>query len=145
MSWISLFLSFFSFFFKLINNRNLFLKSSVGWKVQDQVTSWLGICWRLASWGIDGVLLLGFRKSEDMKDLPGAPFIRALIPLAQMVKCLPAWWESWVRSLGQEDALEKEMATHSSTLAWKISWMEESGGLQSMGPQRVGHYIYIYI
>ena len=44
-----------------------------------------------------------------------------------------------VRSLGQEEPLEKGVATHFSTLAWKISWMEESGGLQSMGPQRVGH------
>ena len=42
-------------------------------------------------------------------------------------------WETWVRSLGQEDPLEKEMATHSTTLAWKISWTEELGGLQSMG------------
>ena len=56
-----------------------------------------------------------------------------------MVKRLPTMRENWVRSLGQEDPLEKEMATHSSTLAWKISWMEESGGLQSMGLQRVGH------
>ena len=48
-------------------------------------------------------------------------------------------WETWVRSLGQEDPLEKEMATHSSTLAWKISWTEEPGRLQSMGLQRVGH------
>ena len=47
--------------------------------------------------------------------------------------------ETWVQSLGQEDALEKEMATHSSTLAWKIPWMEELGGLQSMESQRVGH------
>ena len=45
----------------------------------------------------------------------------------------------WVRSLGQEDPLEKEMATHSSILAWKIPWTEESGGLQSMGPRRVEH------
>ena len=59
--------------------------------------------------------------------------------VAQTVKRLPAWRETWVRSVGQEDALEKEMATHSSTLAWKTPWMEESGGLQSMGPQRVGH------
>ena len=43
--------------------------------------------------------------------------------MAQMVKCLPAMWETHVRSLGQEDTLEKEMATHSSTLAWKIPWM----------------------
>ena len=53
--------------------------------------------------------------------------------VAQMVKCLPAMWETWVRSLGQEDPLEKEMATHSSILAWKIPWMEEPGRLQSMG------------
>ena len=59
--------------------------------------------------------------------------------VAQMVKCLPAMRETWVRSLDQEDPLEKEMATHSSTLAWKILWMEEHGRLQSMGSQRVGH------
>ena len=47
--------------------------------------------------------------------------------------------ETWVRSLGQEDPLEKEMATHSSILAWRIPWAEEPGGLQSMGSQRVGH------
>ena len=47
--------------------------------------------------------------------------------------------ETWVRSLGQEDPLEKEMATHSGVFAWKIPWAEEPGGLQSMGPQRVGH------
>ena len=47
--------------------------------------------------------------------------------------------ETWVQSLGQEDPLEKEMATHSNTLAWKIPWMEEPGGLQSMGLQKVGH------
>ena len=50
-----------------------------------------------------------------------------------MVKCLPTMWETRVRSLGREDPLEKEMATHSSTLAWKIPWMEEHGSLQSMG------------
>ena len=59
--------------------------------------------------------------------------------VAQKVKLLPAMQESRVRSLGQEDPLEKEMATHSSTLAWKIPWMEEPGKLQSMGLQRVGH------
>ena len=50
-----------------------------------------------------------------------------------MVKHLPTMWKTQVRSLGLEDPLEKEIATHSSTLAWKISWMEEPGGLQSMG------------
>ena len=62
-----------------------------------------------------------------------------VIPVAQMVKNLPAMQEIQVRSLGQEDPLEKEMAIHSSVLAWKIPWTEESGGLQSMGSQRVGH------
>ena len=56
-----------------------------------------------------------------------------------MVKNLPAMQGTWVQSLGQEDPLEKEMATHSSILAWRIPWMEEPGGLQSMGLQRVGH------
>ena len=53
--------------------------------------------------------------------------------MVQRLKRLPAMWETWVRSLGWEDPLEKEMATHSSTLAWRIPWMEELGGLQSMG------------
>ena len=51
--------------------------------------------------------------------------------VVQMVKCLPAMWETQVQSLGREDPLEKEMATHSSILAWKIAWMEEPGGLHS--------------
>ena len=77
--------------------------------------------------------------------------------VAQRLKCLPAMWETWVRSLGGEDPLEKEMATHSSilawripwmekamaphssTLEWKIQWMEEPGRLQSMGSLKVGH------
>ena len=59
--------------------------------------------------------------------------------MAQRVKRLPAMQEIWVRSLGQEDPLEKEMATHSSTLAWKIPWIEKPGRLQSMGSQRVRH------
>ena len=59
--------------------------------------------------------------------------------MAQTVKHLPTMQETRVRSLGQEDPLEKEMANHSSTFAWKIPWMEEPGGLQSMGLQRVGH------
>ena len=56
-----------------------------------------------------------------------------------MVKRLPAMWETWVRFLGLEDPLEKEMAIHSSTLAWKIPWTEEADRLQSMGSQRIGH------
>ena len=56
-----------------------------------------------------------------------------------MVKNLPTMQEKWVQSLGQEDPLEKEMATHSSILAWRIPWMEEPRRLRSMGSQRVGH------
>ena len=58
--------------------------------------------------------------------------------VAQSVKRLPTMQKTWVRSLGWEDPLEKEMATPSSILAWKIPWTEESGGLQSLGSQRVG-------
>ena len=70
-------------------------------------------------------------------------FVLTFLPrtslVAQMVKHLLIMWETQVRSLDREDPLEKEMATHSSTLAWEILWMEECGGLQSMGLQRVGH------
>ena len=59
--------------------------------------------------------------------------------VAQRVRNLPAMQETWVRSLGQEDPLEKGMATHSSIFAWKIQWTEEPGELQSTGPLRVGH------
>ena len=59
--------------------------------------------------------------------------------MAQTVMRLPTMWETWVQSLGQEDLLEKEMATHSSILAWKIPWTEEPGRLLSMGLKRVGH------
>ena len=59
--------------------------------------------------------------------------------VAQRLKRLPLMQETWVRSLSQEDPLEKEMATHSSILAWRIPWTEEPGGLQSTGSQRVRH------
>ena len=68
-----------------------------------------------------------------VNDTPGASLV------AQIVKNLPAMQETWVRSLGWEDLLEKEMATQSSILAWKIPWTEEPGQLQSMGSQRVRH------
>jgi len=68
---------------------------------------------------------------------PEAELVASLV--AQRLKRLPAMREIWVRPLGWEDPLEKEMATHSSILAWRIPWMEESGGLQSTGSQRVGH------
>ena len=66
-------------------------------------------------------------------------FIPIPLLVAEMVKHLPTMQETWVRSLGQEDALEKEIATHTSTLACKTPWTEEPSGLQSMGLQRVEH------
>ena len=60
--------------------------------------------------------------------------------MAQRIKHLPAMQETWVLSLGREDPLEKEMATHSSILAWRIPWKQELGELQSMRSQRVGHH-----
>ena len=59
--------------------------------------------------------------------------------MAQWLKDLPAMWETWVQSLGQEDPLEKEMVSYSSILAWKIPWTEEPGGLLSIGLLRVEH------
>ena len=66
-------------------------------------------------------------------------YIQETSLVTQMVKHLPTMWETRVQSLGWKDPLEREMATHSSTLAWKIPWMENPGRLQSMGLQRVGH------
>ena len=63
--------------------------------------------------------------------------------VVQTVKSLPAMQETWVPSLGQEDPLQKEIATHYSTLAWEIPWIEEPGMLQSMGSQRVKHDLVI--
>ena len=61
------------------------------------------------------------------------------IHLSKTVKHLSTMWETWVRSLGWKGPLEKEMAIHSSTVAWEIPWTEEPGRLQSMGSQRAGH------
>ena len=66
--------------------------------------------------------------------------------MAQTVKHLPTMWETWVQSLGREDPLEKEIANHSSTLAWKMPWTEEPGRLQSMGSQswtRLSDFTYL--
>ena len=73
---------------------------------------------------------------------PSIPQVHSLYRtslVAQLVNNLPAMQETWIRSLGQEDPLEKEMATHSSILAWRIPWTEEPGGLLSIGSHRVGH------
>ena len=61
--------------------------------------------------------------------------------MAQMIKRLPVMWDTRVQSLSWEDPLEKKMATHFRTLAWKIPWMEEPGGLHSMVSQKVGHHV----
>ena len=75
-----------------------------------------------------------------LKEEITSPFRQRVVSLvAQTVKRLPAMRETRVRFLGREDPLEKEMAIHCSTLAWKIPWMEEPDRLQSMGSQRVGH------
>ena len=74
-----------------------------------------------------------------LASLPGQSDLLYSELVAFMVKHLPVIWETHVQSLGREDPLEKEMATHSSILAWKIPWTEEPGGLQSMGSQRVRH------
>ena len=71
--------------------------------------------------------------------MAGCADILGASPVAQLVKNLPAMQETWVRSRGQEDPLEKEMTTYSSILAWRISWTEEPGGLQFIGSQRVRH------
>ena len=71
--------------------------------------------------------------------LPVASGREVTFLVAQMVKRLSTMQETWVRSLGGKDLLEKEMTTHSSILAWKIPWTEEPGRLQTMGSQRVGH------
>ena len=84
---------------------------------------------------------MGFSRQEYWSEVPlqlNHPTFCAFL-VAQRLKHLPAMRETWVRSLGQEDPLEKEMATHSSTSAWETPWMEEPGGLQSMGLLRVGH------
>ena len=76
---------------------------------------------------------------KDEKTTVELPSLKCASLVAQTVKCLFTMLETRVRSLGQEDPLEKEMAPHSSTLAWKIPWTEEPGRPQSLGSQRVGH------
>ena len=82
-------------------------------------------------------------KSRDITLPTKVCVVKAMVSpvmwVAQMIKHLSTMWETWVRSLGGEDPLEKEMAIHSSTIAWKIPWTEEPGRLQSMGSQRVRH------
>ena len=78
-------------------------------------------------------------KLQTMKIIKSCYTLQRASLVAQLVKNPPAVQETWVRSLGQEDPLEEGMATHSSSLAWRIPWTEEPGGLQSMQSQRVRH------
>ena len=82
-------------------------------------------------------ICVGFK--TPIPNMASSKLNEQIYPVAQMVRCLPTMQETWVRSLGWDDLLEKEMTTHSSILAWKIPWMEEPGRLQSMGSQRVRH------
>ena len=89
----------------------------------------------------DLVKMVGNRKRVYLTEfplLPASPTFGAS-PVAQRAKRLPAMWETCVQSLGRENPMEKAMATHSSTLARKIPWTEEPGGLLCMGSHRVGH------
>ena len=87
---------------------------------------------RKAMTNLDSIL-----KSRNITLPTNVRLVKALV--AQMVKRLSAMWETWVRFLGQEEPLEKEMATHSSVIAWRIPGMGEPGGLLSMGSHRVRH------
>ena len=103
------------------------------------------LAWRIPGTGEPGGLpSMGSHSRTRLKRLSSSssssPMFESSASLvAQRLKRLPSMRETWVQFLGWEDALEKEMATHSSILAWRIPWTEEPGGLQSTGSQRVGH------
>ena len=84
---------------------------------------------------VDTVVKGSCKRTQGLKSVD----LKIILGLAQMVKNLPEMCETWVPSLDWEDSLEKRMASHSSTLAWRIPWTEAPGGLQSMGLQSVGH------
>ena len=87
---------------------------------------------------LNTVTATGFRKLNKSSRRKRC-LVRATSPVAQTVKCLYTMRETWVRSLGGEDPLEKEMAIYSSTIAWKIPWTDEPDKFQFMGSQRVRH------
>ena len=117
--------------------------------------------YRWVNWGLEKlcqsskVVQLLRRQHSSLMDSESSAWLdkpKILFCLAQMVRRLPAVRETWVRSLGWEDPLEKEMATHSSTLAWKIPWTEEPGRLQSMGHKELDtterlqfHFDFLYL
>ena len=102
-----------------------------GQSPEDSCSEEVGLPFGKRTFIMDGFEMSAFR--DTCVDPPWASLV------TQMVKNLPAMQETWVPPLGWEDPLGKEMATHSSILAWEIPWTEEPGGLQSMGSQRVGH------
>ena len=97
--------------------------------------------WKTQQWPQDWKrsVFVPIPKKGNAKECSNYCTVALISHVSQRLKHLPAIWENWIRSLGREDPLEKEMATHSSILAWRIPWTEEPGGLQSMGLQRVGH------
>ena len=107
-----------------------------------EVVLWKLLSMQMIFWWICGAKVISPSYSSAILGPPPVlinyVFIRTFL-VVQMVKRLPTMWETQIQSLGWEDPLEKEMATHSSTLAWKIPWTEECGRLQFMGLQRVRH------
>ena len=93
----------------------------------------------ILAWRITWMEEAGRLQSMGSQKLDTTKWLNWTELVAQMVKNPPAMWETWVRSLGWEDPLEEDMATHSSILAWRIPWTEEPGELQSIGSERVGH------
>ena len=114
-----------------------------------EITILIANMWWAYSLGAQSCLVIAYSYEDNMftmlwdkgqdKDLDTKIWANEETKGVQTVKRLPTMRESWVQSLGREDPLEKEMATHSSTLAWKIPWTEEPSRLQSVGSQRVGH------
>ena len=110
--------------------------------IWDMFFTWETLCVYITLWRMVSSLLQTFcriRSNKSMGSLPSGSSLWTSKLVAQMVKNLCAMQETWIQSLGQEDPLEKGMATHSCILAWRIRWTEELGGLQSMGLKRVGH------
>ena len=111
----------------------------------EDILPWYGNkkCWcrnnQLQQWGWIETLEADAYISRNLTYERNGRCIKRASLVAQRLKCLPPMQETQVLSLGREDPLEKEMVTHSSILAWRIPWMEEPGGLQSMGLQRVRH------
>ena len=95
--------------------------------------------WKMIKMGSNGNFVCSFGFLHCRRTLYQLSYQGRASRVVQRLKHLPAVQETWVQSLGREDPLEKKMATRSSILAWRIPWMEEPGGLQSMGSQRVRH------